>query len=289
MNWQKHYDALISRARGRMLEGYSEKHHVIPRCLGGDDSMANLVRLTPEEHFVAHQLLVKLHPESHALVYAVRMMAVDNVRLVGRAQNKLFGWLKRRLAEVQSSPEVRLAHSERAKSDPRCFEALKRAQEACIGVPRTDIAKEKMSAAHKTSPAALEARNVLQESRRGVPRKEETRRRIGVAFAGKKLSQTHKDAIAAAHKGKVKSAEHVAKIAAALTGKPGTRRGAVTSEETKQKMREAALRRHYPDGVIPDKVAVDPKFSARARKAWETKRAKAAQQQESEPWPATTA
>lgn len=288
MNWQKHYDALISRARGRMLEGYSEKHHVMPRCLGGDDSMTNLVRLTPEEHFVAHQLLVKLHPESHALVYAARMMAVDKVRLVGRSQNKLAGWLRRRIAEVMSSPEVRLAHSERAKNNPEMVAALKRAHAAQVGVPRTKHVKEKLSAFQQTERAA-QAREAAHASRRGAKHTDDAKQRISETQTGRKHSQAHRDAISAAHKGKVKSAEHVAKIAAALTGKPGTRRGAVTSEETKQKMREAALRRHYPDGVIPDKVAVDPKFSARARKAWETKRAKAAQQQESEPWPATTA
>lgn len=283
LNWQKHYDALITRARSRVIEGYSESHHVLPRCLGGNDSMANLVRLTPEEHFIAHVLLVKMHPGNRDLVWAAELMTVGNLRLQGRSQNKLSGWLKRRVAEIRGSPEVRLAHSERAKNDPRCVDALRRGNEAKTGVPRTAIAKEKLSAAHKTSPAAIEARAAMQGRKRGVPRGEETRKRIGAAQTGKKLSQAHRDAIAAGNRGKPKSAEHNAKVSAALMGKPGTRRGAVLSEETKQKQRDAAIRRYYPDGVVPEKPARDPVRTARAHKAWETKRAKAAQNDEGIP------
>jgi hypothetical protein len=245
--------------------------------------MTNLVRLTPEEHFIAHVLLVKLHPGNRSLVYAAELMTVATMRLVGRSQNKLSGWLKRRVAEVRGSPEVRLAHSERAKNDPRCVDGLRRAQEANVGVPRTVIAKEKLSAAHKTSVAALDARTVMQSRKLGVQRSEETRKRISAAQTGKKLTQAHRDAISAGNRGKPKSAEHNAKVSAALMGKPGTRRGATTSEETKQKMREAAIRRYHPDGVVPEKPARDPVRTARAHKAWETKRAKAAQNDEGIP------
>lgn len=42
-------------------EGYSEVHHILPRCLAGTDSHQNLIRLTPEDHFFAHLLLAKVH------------------------------------------------------------------------------------------------------------------------------------------------------------------------------------------------------------------------------------
>lgn len=51
------YDNLMQKARSRGgVAGYSEKHHVVPRCLGGGNSKDNLVVLTAEEHFLAHQL-----------------------------------------------------------------------------------------------------------------------------------------------------------------------------------------------------------------------------------------
>jgi hypothetical protein len=38
MNYQKIYNQIIERAQNRILEGYVEKHHIIPKCLGGLDN-----------------------------------------------------------------------------------------------------------------------------------------------------------------------------------------------------------------------------------------------------------
>ena len=90
MNYQAIYNRLISRGQSvRDLE-FKERHHILPRCMGGLDSKDNLVDLTPEEHFVAHQLLLKIHPGHHGLAHAAKMMTV------GRPRNKYYGWLKRR-------------------------------------------------------------------------------------------------------------------------------------------------------------------------------------------------
>jgi len=56
MNYQKIYDQIIERAKNRKLEGYKEKHHIIPKCLGGPDNKENLVELTAREHFLCHLL-----------------------------------------------------------------------------------------------------------------------------------------------------------------------------------------------------------------------------------------
>lgn len=94
MDYKQHYDRLINRAKTRVLLGYFEKHHIVPRCIGGNDTPQNLVCLTPEEHYVAHQLLVKLYPDVDALVYAARKMTVASKNV--KRRNKLYGWLKRK-------------------------------------------------------------------------------------------------------------------------------------------------------------------------------------------------
>ena len=93
MDYLKIYDKLIERARTRKLNIYVERHHIIPVCMNGSDDPENLVELTPEEHYVAHQLLVKIHPDNDKLVYAVHMMCMPRP---GRMNNKLHGWLKRK-------------------------------------------------------------------------------------------------------------------------------------------------------------------------------------------------
>lgn len=61
MNYLKVYEALIAKRRASTPSGYSEKHHIVPRSMGGGDDRSNLVRLTAREHFFAHLLLAKIH------------------------------------------------------------------------------------------------------------------------------------------------------------------------------------------------------------------------------------
>lgn len=94
MDYSKHYNSLIIRAKTRIIDGYVEKHHIIPKCLGGTDDISNIVILTPEEHFLAHQLLVKIYPENKSIIFAARMMCVGSDN--HKRNNKLYAWLKRR-------------------------------------------------------------------------------------------------------------------------------------------------------------------------------------------------
>jgi len=102
MDYKKHYDLLIEKAKHRKLSEYKEKHHIIPRCMGGTDNKDNLVDLTPEEHYVAHQLLVKMHPNHQGLIWAALQMT-GHSSSEGRANNKLYGWLRRKHQKVAKS------------------------------------------------------------------------------------------------------------------------------------------------------------------------------------------
>jgi hypothetical protein len=73
--------------------------------MGGGNESANLVNLTPEEHFVAHQLLVKMYPEIGALATAAYMMTVASTQQV--RSNKLYGWLRRKHAANISSIQTK--------------------------------------------------------------------------------------------------------------------------------------------------------------------------------------
>ena len=55
------YFKIIDKARGRNSSSlnYIEKHHIIPKSLGGSDNLDNIVALTAREHFICHLLLTK--------------------------------------------------------------------------------------------------------------------------------------------------------------------------------------------------------------------------------------
>lgn len=77
MNYQSIYDSLCERGRLRPLSAdvYYETHHIIPKCMGGDDSKDNLVELTYREHCLAHKLLTKIHPLHEGLLLAANFMS----------------------------------------------------------------------------------------------------------------------------------------------------------------------------------------------------------------------
>jgi len=93
MNYQRLYNNIVRRGQTRILEGYSEKHHIVPRCMGGTDEVSNLVKLTPEEHYLCHLLLVKIYPNNIRLVKSAMFMVSSNNTV--KRNNKAYGWLKR--------------------------------------------------------------------------------------------------------------------------------------------------------------------------------------------------
>jgi hypothetical protein len=110
MNYTKIYTELIQRAKTRTLAGYKESHHIIPRCLGGQDTSDNVVDLTPEEHYTAHLLLIKIYPENNSLIQAASMMTVNAKN--HQRKNKLYGWLRRKHAVAMSENQTGSGNSQ---------------------------------------------------------------------------------------------------------------------------------------------------------------------------------
>lgn len=139
MDYKLHYQRLVDRAKNRTLSGYLEKHHIIPKCLGGGNSKQNTVYLTPEEHYIAHQFLVKIHPKNHRLLWAAVAMTNHTENMARR--NKLYGWLRRKFSEMLSLRMAGRVVSEETRR--KMSIAAKRRKRT----PHSDDAKKKMSEA----------------------------------------------------------------------------------------------------------------------------------------------
>ena len=66
------YDEFINnilQTRGRFNcgEEYHEKHHIVPKCMGGTNEEDNLIDLFAHEHYEAHRLLAIENPENDKL------------------------------------------------------------------------------------------------------------------------------------------------------------------------------------------------------------------------------
>lgn len=103
MNYKQIYSNIIDRGKGRTLQGYTEIHHIIPKCMGGGNDEANLVELTPEEHYICHLLLVKIYPNNILLIRAAMFMCSCNN--TQQRSNKLYGWIKRQYSDFMKGED----------------------------------------------------------------------------------------------------------------------------------------------------------------------------------------
>ncbi len=62
MDYRRIYVQFIEDRKSRPIpDGYTERHHIKPKSMGGTNSPDNLIRLTPEDHYFAHLLLAKVY------------------------------------------------------------------------------------------------------------------------------------------------------------------------------------------------------------------------------------
>lgn len=69
---------LDTRGRFNCNDEYHERHHILPKCLGGTNNENNLIDLFPREHFIAHKLLAKENSNNNNLVHAWALMSRIN-------------------------------------------------------------------------------------------------------------------------------------------------------------------------------------------------------------------
>ncbi len=175
MDYLKIYNELIERSKHRNLECYTEVHHIIPRCLNGDNSKENLAILTAREHFIAHLLLCKIHPNHKGLRLALWMMTnvKDERQQRHRPNSKLYEMIRLEYSEYVSgedNPNYGKTHSLETR------EKMSRKAKERIG--------EKNAFFGKTH--SLETRKKIKSSLTGLKHSEETRMKMSEVRKGKK-------------------------------------------------------------------------------------------------------
>lgn len=103
--------------------------------MGGSNEYANLVNLTPEEHYIAHQMLIKIYPWHKSLSCAAAALWMDSPTTPRK--NKAYGWIKKRLA-TETSKRMIAQHSTN--------------QHSMLGRKHSAEAKAKISRSGKARP-----------------------------------------------------------------------------------------------------------------------------------------
>ena len=116
MNYQKHYDNLMKSRKAYCSFGnleYWEKHHIVPKCLGGSDDSSNLVLLTAREHYLVHWLLTKIYKNDNDKRYKI-IKAFRYLTVIDPRTNRYLTSKQIEFARILSKG-VGKKHSEEAK------------------------------------------------------------------------------------------------------------------------------------------------------------------------------
>lgn len=241
-------------------DAVTELHHIWPRSCGGPDEEWNRVRLTPEEHFQAHQLLSKIYVDPRcrmAMCSAAWLMAHTRDGIEVSAEE--YGELKRSFVKLMKerkppmlgrhlTEEQRRHYSDAAKKRPHFFKK-----------GRTPWNKGKRGLQRHTE----EWKKAQSERSRGRHHTEETKaklseiakQRTSYSFAGHHHTEEAKQRDREAHLGTHHSAETKAKLSAM-----GNARWAAKSPEraAADKERLAKVRPQKP--IVVSKEGVDQAF-----------------------------
>lgn len=102
------YLRFIKTKLERTIENHiCEIHHIIPRCLGGNNAKSNLVKLTYREHYIAHLILSKCFfgPSKAKMIYALGAMNKSPSHLnrdVRRFNSRWYSYLRREFSKIES-------------------------------------------------------------------------------------------------------------------------------------------------------------------------------------------
>lgn len=144
--------------------------------MGGEYTPENAVRLTAEEHYVAHLLLVKIYPNHKGLIWSAMCMTGGNKRQQ-RSGNKVYGWMRRKFAEQISKqtkgrvtpPEVRAKQSlaRMGKKNPHSAATKLKMSASAKGKPKSAAHCAALAAAKlgtKRGPHSEEAKAKIRAS-----------------------------------------------------------------------------------------------------------------------------
>lgn len=114
------YYNIVTRAQSRVLASdiYTERHHIIPKSLGGSNSKDNLVALTGREHFICHRLLVKMTMglDKSKMAHAVWVMLIRGKETdKGIVTSRTFELARREAAEAASLLLTGIKRSEQTR------------------------------------------------------------------------------------------------------------------------------------------------------------------------------
>ena len=183
MSYKEFIDNILNtRGRFACSDEYKERHHIVPKCMGGTNDEDNLIDLYAKEHFEAHRLLALENPENDSLIYAWWMMAHMKTNKQVRYEVTAEEYEKSRRAYADLCSK-RYSGKGNPRYGQHCSEETrKKIGEAAKGRIVSEETRRKMSESHKGI-------STWNKGVKGLKHSEETKKKIGEAHKGRIYSK----------------------------------------------------------------------------------------------------
>jgi hypothetical protein len=172
MDYQKIYNQIITQALNRDLKGYSEKHHIIPKCMGGLNTPENLIKLTAREHFLCHRLLCEIYPDNTQLKQALFFMS-RNTKYPEIISSNMYESLKEFHSNTISKIHKNKTISQKTRE--KISKALK-------GKPKPEYFKEIASKTRKGATISESHKNKIREYMTGKIYSDESKEKMSQLY-----------------------------------------------------------------------------------------------------------
>lgn len=237
-NYKEEYDILMKTAKDRKYFINSERHHIIPRSMGGNNNLNNLVYLTPSEHYKAHYLLWKF-TGSVKMAYAFWRMNMGKNLLGEEEYERLRIQISKENSKRNSKPVYCLELDKEFKSLREAATELNIKNSSDIG----SVCNNKLKTAGKMHWCWLKDKEIFLERKDEMLYETEHWQEI----KNKHISESKKGKFNPNSIGKhFLSEEAKKKISKANKGRTSFWKGKHISEEAKKKISEKAKGRVSP-------------------------------------------
>lgn len=198
------YNQIITHRVKNLYNGYTEKHHIIPKSLGGNNNVSNIVHLSAREHFVCHKLLTKM------VQGQLKYKMLEAVAVFSNNKNRKLSFNSRDIAIIREANAI--ASSKRNKGNQYWLHRMPDTDEQRL--TKSNNAKNSKWVNNGTLERFTQDYEywISQNYTYGrLPFSEKTLESMR-AIPGKPMSEETKEKIRASKLGQKKTAEHIQKL-----------------------------------------------------------------------------
>lgn len=252
MNYKQIYNRLIDSygVWEKPKDVYVERHRKVPGCMGGKYTIGNAFYVPARVHYLCHLLLAKIYGGKNW--HSVKQMGA----ILCRQKSRMYEVARKAHAERLSIKFSGVGHPMYGTSPSEI--TRKKISEASLGKPKSDEMRAKLSASNLGHNVSKETRYKLSIAKTGIKMSDEFCKNVSERMKGNTYLQgfTHSEETKRVISEKIKGRKHTEEVRKKMSvsklgklnpmyGKPSPRKGVTLTEETKQKLRDAALRRNH--------------------------------------------